>query len=287
MTDSHIHNTAEQSNNNQAYTAEQWSKIETVLLDMDGTLLNNKSEVSNRFFIQFEELKKRKIHFVAASGRQYQSILEKLDTIKHDISIIAENGGIMQHNNETNILLKLSNKDVKKAVNQLRNIKDCYIVLCGKKAAYIETNNEKFISKFSQYYAEYKIVEDLTKITNDDFLKIAVYHFNSSETYVFPHLKQLATELQIIVSGQNWLDISHANANKAYALNKLQKELGITMEETMVFGDYNNDLQMLELAHFSYAMENAHPDVKKIARFQTKSNSEEGVEIILDQLLSS
>ncbi|MEN8125190.1 MAG: HAD hydrolase family protein, partial [Bacteroidota bacterium] len=36
---------------------------------------------------------------------------------------------------------------------------------------------------------------------------------------------------------------------------------------------------------FSYAMENAHPNVKKIARFQTKSNNEEGVEIILEELL--
>ena len=55
----------------------------------------------------------------------------------------------------------------------------------------------------------------------------------------------------------------------------------------MVFGDYNNDLEMLELAYFSYAMENAHPNVKKAARFQTNSNNEEGVEMILEQLLSA
>ncbi|MGK0446155.1 MAG: putative hydrolase of the HAD superfamily [Bermanella sp.] len=51
MTDSHLHNTAEQSNNNQAYTAEQWSKIETVLLDMDGTLLD--LHFDNYFWLQF------------------------------------------------------------------------------------------------------------------------------------------------------------------------------------------------------------------------------------------
>ncbi|WNH13616.1 HAD family hydrolase [Thalassobellus suaedae] len=262
-----------------------FSKVKLVVSDMDGTLLNTNSEVSNRFFIQFEKLKQRNIHFVAASGRQYQSILEKLDTIKHDISIIAENGGIMQHNNETNILLQLSTEDVLKTIKTLRNIEGCYIVLCGRKSAYIETNDSNFISKFSKYYAEYKIVEDLTRVTNDDFLKIAVYHFESSETYIYPHLKALSNQLQIIVSGQNWLDISHANANKGYALNMIQEKMGIHKNETMVFGDYNNDLEMLKLAHFSYAMENAHPDVKKIASFETKSNSEEGVETILDQLL--
>ena len=99
-------------------------------------------------------------------------------------------------------------------------------------------------------------------------------------------MEELQKNLEVIVSGQNWLDISHANANKGYALSMLQENLGITKDETMVFGDYNNDLQLLELAYFSYAMENAHNDVKKIARFQTKSNSEEGVETILEKLIS-
>ena len=53
------------------------------------------------------------------------------------------------------------------------------------------------------------------------------------------------------------------------------------------YKDYNNDLEMLRLAHFSYAMENAHPNVKKEARFSTKSNDQAGVEIILEQLLNA
>jgi len=264
-----------------------FSKVKLVVTDMDGTLLNPKSEVSTRFLNQFKELKKRNIHFVAASGRQYQSILDKLEIIKDEISIIAENGGIMQFNNETNVLLKLSAKNISKAINALRQVDDVYIVLCGRKSAYIETTNSDFISKFSDYYSEYTIVDDLTQVTDDDFLKIAVYHFECSEENVLPHIKFLKNDMQVIVSGPNWLDISHIEANKGYALNMLQNKLGVTKEETMVFGDYNNDLQMLALADFSFAMANAHADVKKIARFETKSNSEEGVEFILEQLLNS
>lgn len=263
-----------------------FSKVKLVVSDMDGTLLNPKSEVSQRFLNQFIELKKRNIHFVAASGRQYQSILEKLHNIKDEISIIAENGGMMKHDNQEHILLTLSEQNRIEAISALRKINHCFIVLCGRKSAYIETNNEDFILKFSKYYSEYKIVEDLTTVTNDDFLKIAVYHFESSEKHILPYIQNLKNDMQVIVSGQNWLDISHAEANKAYALNILQKQLGITKEETMVFGDYNNDLQMLKLAHFSYAMQNAHDDVKKIARFKTKSNSEEGVELILEELIN-
>lgn len=263
------------------------SQVKLVVTDMDGTLLNIKGEVSNRFLSQFQELKKRNIHFVAASGRQYQSITHKLQSIKDDISIIAENGVVMQHNNQTKILLKLSSEDVLKSIEVLREIKDCYIVLCGRKAAYIETKDSDFVSKFSEYYSAFIIVDDLTRVTDDDFLKIAVYHFESSESEILPYISEIANELQVTVSSQNWLDISHKDANKGYALNMLQKELGIEMKDTMVFGDYNNDLQMLELAHFSYAMQNAHPNVKKIANFETKSNSEQGVELILDELINS
>ena len=53
----------------------------------------------------------------------------------------------------------------------------------------------------------------------------------------------------------------------------------------MAFGDYNNDIEMLKTAYFSYAMENAHPLVKETANFTTKSNANFGVEYILDLLI--
>jgi HAD superfamily hydrolase (TIGR01484 family) len=139
---------------------------------------------------------------------------------------------------------------------------------------------------FKNYYSEYRLVDDLTEITNDTFFKIAAYHFDCSETHIYPAVKHLENELQVIVSGEHWLDISHSNANKGYALNILQNDLNISKEETMVFGDYNNDLKMIELADFSYAMENAHPNVKKAANYATSSNDDYGVERILEKLVS-
>ena len=67
----------------------------------------------------------------------------------------------------------------------------------------------------------------------------------------------------------------------------VQQKLGISKEETMVFGDFNNDLEMLACADYSFAMENAHPNVKKIANYSTKSNDEFGVEFVLEQLLKA
>ena len=264
-----------------------FSKVKLVVTDMDGTLLNSKSEVSQEFFKLYKQLKKYNIKFIAASGRQYYSIVDRFESIKNEITIVAENGAFAMHGNKELFTLELPLEDISRSINILRNIDNVYIVLCGKRCAYIETKDEEFISMFKNYYSEYTIVDDLTKVKDDRFFKIAAFHFECSETYIYPAVEHLEKELQVIVSGEHWLDISHSNANKGYALNILQNDLNISKEETMVFGDYNNDLKMIELSDFSYAMENAHPNVKNAAKFLTKSNDEQGVELILEQLINS
>ena len=263
------------------------SRVKLVVSDMDGTLLNSKNEVSARFFRIHKELSKHNIHFVAASGRQYHSIVDKLAIIKNDITIIAENGAFVAKNEKELLKINLPLKRVKEIIPVLRDIPNIYFTLCGKKSAYIESYDPPFISILKEYYSEYKFVSDLTKVKDDDFFKIAVYHFESSEKHIYPKVKHFEKLMQVKVSGEHWVDLSQPNANKGYALQLVQEKLGISKEETLVFGDYNNDLEMLRLANFSYAMENAHHNVKNEARFITKSNDQEGVEIILEQLLKS
>lgn len=55
----------------------------------------------------------------------------------------------------------------------------------------------------------------------------------------------------------------------------------------MVFGDYNNDLEMMTTAKYSFAMQNAHPNVKAVANYTTKSNNENGVEYILQKMIDA
>ncbi|MDV7186866.1 HAD family hydrolase [Lutibacter sp. TH_r2] len=265
-----------------------FSKVKLVVTDMDGTLLNSKSEVSNQFLGLYNKLKELKIKFIAASGRQYFSIVDRFDkSIRDEITIVAENGAFVMHGDKELFSSNLPSEYILKSIHILRELKNVYIVLCGKKSAYIESKDEKFINMFKNYYSEYEIVNDLTKVKNDTFFKIAAYNFECSETNIYPAVKHFENKLQVIVSGKNWLDISHLNANKGYALTIIQKQLNISKAETMVFGDYNNDLKMLELADFSYAMENAHPRVKEVANFKTKSNNNSGVEFILKQLINS
>ena len=73
--------------------------------------------------------------------------------------------------------------------------------------------------------------------------------------------------LNVQVSGPIWMDVMASGVSKGNALKALQKRLGVTGAETMAFGDYFNDLDMLLAADWSFCPENGHEEVKKQTRF--------------------
>lgn len=261
------------------------SEVKLIVSDMDGTLLNSKHEVSPLFLEQFEQLKAKNIKFVAASGRQYHSILDKLKSIKEHITIVAENGAYVVKNDEELFVNAISKSKVKELLVLCLQIKDTHIVLCGKKKAYFLKNTNDFEHTIAEYYTEYEIVEDFDTLPEDDFLKIALCHYNGSEENIYPHLKTIETNWQLKISGKQWLDIALKENHKGNAIERIQEKYGITSHQTMAFGDYQNDLEMLKKAKYSFAMENAHPDVKKIANYETLSNDALGVESIISRVL--
>ena len=263
------------------------SKVKLVATDMDGTLLNSEGKVSEQFFRQFEQLQNLGITFVAASGRQYYSIIQKLKPIKDDIYVIAENGALTMHGNKELQKTVIDRELYLELLDLTKDLKGSQVILCGRKKGYIEDYGQDFVNMFTEFYDRYEIVENLADVVDDAYLKIAICNQNGSEKYLYPALKHLEDRLKVKVSGEIWLDLSHNDANKGHALGKLQEKLNITPEETVVFGDYNNDLEMMSKATFSFAMENAHPNVKEVARYMTKSNNDFGVEAILEKIINS
>ena len=84
-----------------------------------------------------------------------------------------------------------------------------------------------------------------------------------------------------IYTKEQWLEIMPLNASKAKAIKQLQSLL--KCEKLVVFGDGKNDIDMFELADESYAVQNAHEDLKRIATSIISSNNEDGVAKWLDE----
>ena len=250
--------------------------IKFIATDMDGTLLNSNNEIHADFYPMFQSLKEKDIIFAAASGRQYYNLLERSKDIKDDMMFIAENGTFVVYKGKELIVNSLEKNIAKELIEIGRTIPNSYVILCGKNSAYIESHDERLIKQTAKYYERYKIVEDLTSI-DDDILKVTICDFNGSENNSNNYFDEYRDKVQITVSGEIWLDIVAKGINKGVAINEIQNLLNIDYKETMVFGDYLNDLEMMSSAYHSYAMANAHDTLKKAARFIAKSNDENGV----------
>ncbi|WP_420399101.1 HAD family hydrolase [Flagellimonas sp.] len=261
-----------------------FSQIKMVVTDMDGTLLNSKHQVSPRFFEIFAALQQKNIQFVAASGRQYHSIVDKLNPIKEDILVIAENGALVKEKEHELLVTPIQQHLKDELLEIIEEIEGAHAMLCGKYNAYFDEKSASFLGDLKEYYSNYEIHKNLRDVT-DQIIKIAVYHNQNAEAHIYPALKDLEHLLKVKVSGLYWVDLNHSNAHKGFALDKLMKDHGLASHEVMVFGDYNNDLEMLELSDYSFAMANAHPNVKKVAKYETASNDDYGVERILEQLV--
>ncbi len=258
--------------------------IRLIATDMDGTLLNSNHEVNESFEPVFRKLKDQGIIFVAASGRQYYNLLKTLDFVKDEVIFASENGSYVVFRDEEIHVQPIDHASVKELIQISRNIPNTYGIICGKKKAYVDRNEPEFIDHLKLYFERYEIVDNLLDVEDDDFLKFTLCDLNGSEANSYPHYKHLEDSLKVKISGPIWLDISHPLANKGVAMDVLQKKFGVSFEQTMVFGDYFNDVEMLQKAYYSYAMGNAHPDIKKIARFTAKTNDENGVVEILSEV---
>ena len=81
------------------------------------------------------------------------------------------------------------------------------------------------------------------------------------------------------------MDMTSPHASKGRALAALQARFGILPEQTAVFGDYLNDLDLYQHADLGFAMSNAHPGIRAAAAFTAPANTEDGVLRMVEELL--
>ena len=264
-----------------------YSKIKLVVSDMDGTLLNSQHEVSPQFLKIFKELQEQEIKFAVASGRQYYSLMERMEPIKDEIMYMAENGAIVMYRGKQLHIIPMEREVVHEVINAVRELDNKYLILCGREQAYIEKTDPEFMEPFLNHYEKYKVVEDLLKVEDDVILKLTICDLAGAEENSLPHLKHFENRLQVKLSGKIWIDFNDKEAQKGNAVKAVQEQMNIDKEETLAFGDYLNDIELFQHSGYSYAMENAHEEVKALATHHTSSNDELGVEKVLEELLES
>lgn len=258
--------------------------IKLIVTDMDGTLLNDQHQIHPDFWKVEEQLFKQGIMFAVASGRQFYNLEYEFKSIKDRIMFFAENGTYVSYKGKELYVNPLNHGEAMGFVKMGRKLDDTKTVLCGKKSAYIESKDEEFLAEISRFYKRIKVVEDLTNV-NDTILKVTLCNYKGVEDNTYPHFVNYTDRFKIAIAAKVFIDITALDANKGNAIKDVQRKLNISPEETLVFGDYLNDIEMVKNAKYSYAMKNAHPEIIEASKFVTRyTNNENGVLRTIEEL---
>lgn len=247
--------------------------IKLIATDMDGTLLDENGHLPDGFTDILDRLRVKNIKLVVASGRPYYTLQTNFGPIGRHLSFICENGALVVDNNEI-IYKSLIDKDiVQNIIQEAKKVKENALVLCAPNCAYIENYSEESLAEIQKYYTTINIVDNLSKV-DDDIIKISICNLEGTNNIADSKFKD---DLHIVSTAAIWTDMMNNGVNKGVALKNLMDTDNISREETMVLGDYYNDIEMLAQAEYSFVMENAPEDMKQYGKYIAASNVEHGV----------
>ena len=231
--------------------------IKLIATDIDGTLIKSgHCNLDPQYFEVIEKLTRKGITFVAASGRQVDSIEKAFEPVIDKIYIVSNNGALVLKNSEILHSVAIPAEMIPKISETLRAAGPMDVTLAGSRCLYCypdisdelydyATNGYGFhVSPFNSY-------DELPEI-----YKICTYR---SGNYPHPALKVrgMFPGIALNVADNEWVDLGPDTVSKGAALREIQQMLGIKKEETISFGDQENDIEMFKASGESFAVENA------------------------------
>lgn len=290
--------------------------LRLVVVDMDGTLLDGEGRLPADLPRVLDRLHTRGITFAPASGRQYATLRDMFAGDGEDdgapagapdgapagaqagahvgapagvTTFIAENGNVVVRDGEMTSADGIDPAIVDEVIAAVRTAraegKPLGLVVCHPECAYVEADEAAFLDESAKYYHSLEVVGDLGE-AREGAVKLAVFDADGSESTAAQLMhRRVGDRLDVAVSGEWWVDMMAPGSHKGHAVRELQEQLGVTPAQTAVFGDLLNDLEMMGTGELSFAMANAHPDVKAAANYGAPANTEAGVIVVLDRLL--
>lgn len=242
-----------------------------LFIDLDGTLLNDRKEISAYSLKALKKWRESGELCVATTGRSLRKFNQ---VVKEDIfdGYILHNGSLVFYEGKLVFKNQISFASVK---DFLKNIKE-------KNISYgVEVDN--------CFYANYDGLETGpdSRVYTDQFDRIP--KIAADKLIIIGKKFQEYTDLipkssYICMLDKNTICITHKNANKLYAAKTLIKMLGISQKNVYVFGNDHNDYELIKGFENSIAVENAIDSVRAVANYITLSNEKNGVAKFIESI---
>jgi cof-like hydrolase len=267
-------------------------KYKLLVLDVDGTLLNDEREISKRTLAALLKVQQMGVRIVLASGRPTYGLMPLAKTLE-----LGNYGGFVLSYNGCQII-KAQNGEILFE----RRINPEMLPYLEKKArknglAIFTYHNDTLItdSPDNEYIKNEALLNNLKIIKEDEFSTAIDFApckcmLVSDKEEALIELEQhwekrLAGTLDAFRSEPYFLEVVPCGVNKANTLGALLEHLEVTREEAIAVGDGVCDVTMLQLAGMGIAMGHSQDSVKVCADYVTASNEEDGVALAVEKLI--
>ena len=269
-------------------------KIELVVFDLDGTILDNQGVISARTVSLIDKLQNKGVKFTFASGRIHSALAEYANMLQINTPVISLDGCCISNpvNNEiifeSFVPTRYVDKALKYADQFLLNI-----ALCRTEAIYLTESNSAMKEMMNKFGARFEEIDDYNKIKDKALEIVFASDYKDNVKFVkdkmsFPY--SLGLNLSYYKSlrheGIYYLEVRKRGANKGKALRKLLSNLSIKERQTAVIGDWFNDISLFETKALKVTLENGIYELKSMADIIIpRTNNEEGVAEFLEMLI--
>lgn len=267
-------------------------KYKLLVLDVDGTLLNDEREISKRTLAALLKVQQMGVRIVLASGRPTYGLMPLAKTLElgnyggfvlsyNGCQIIkAQNGEILFERRINPEMLPYLEKKARKNGFAIFTYHDDTLITDSPDNEYIK--NEALLNNL-------KIIKEDEFSTAIDFAPCKCMLVSDKEKALIgleQHWeKRLAGTLDAFRSEPYFLEVVPCGVNKANTLGALLEHLGVTREEVIAVGDGVCDVTMLQLTGMGVAMGHSQDSVKVCADYVTASNEEDGVALAVEKLI--
>ena len=266
-------------------------KYKLLVLDLDGTLTNNKKEITEHTLRTLIDAQERGVKIVLASGRPTYGIVpiaEKLELKKYGGYILSYNGGEIT-NWQTGELMyeNVLDADVLPYLYQCAKENNFAIVTYKDKYVLTEHPDDEYVLK--------EAILNVMETKKVDYFLDAI-DFPVAKCLIVGEATRLAEldkkmyealkdRMGVYRSEPYFLELVPKGIDKAQSLAVLLEKIGATREEMIAVGDGFNDLSMIKFAGLGVAMANAQEVVRQSADYITLSNEEDGVAAVVEKFM--
>ena len=270
-------------------------KIAMIIMDVDGTLLNNQHQISNQTKQVLNQALQQKIPITLASGRDIVSISKigrKLNLQDYSNNHYITLNGLKTFDIEGNLISGFNGIDYEEAINISNYCKNNQLdlVYCFNRTMYTIQNGQSGYIDYHLKTMERHFVDEFNQIPKELFAGLDKVAIIQNENIINQNMEQLKNsfkDLNISRVEPYWVEMTPKGVDKGTALQKLTKDLNIDLNQCIAFGNAENDIAMLQCVGHGVAMGNAFENVKSQVQYECLSNDEDGIgKYLINQLTS-